>query len=209
MDDASTDYSMWKATKSLERPTMNIPLVRKQDHTWARNNKEKAEVFAEHLARSFKPNEEKNMDTPRRIEDTQVKPKPAITPKEILNAIKIHTNPKKAPGFDLITGEILKQLPKKAIIKITYLYNTAFWLKYVPSYWKAAEVIMISKTEKPAAEVTSYTPISLLPKLSKLFEKLLLKRLKHILDEGHIIPTDQFGFRNNPTMIDQVHTQNN
>jgi hypothetical protein len=36
-----------------------------------------------------------------------------ITPKKILIAIKDSINPKKAPGFDLITGEILKQLPTK------------------------------------------------------------------------------------------------
>jgi hypothetical protein len=100
MDDISTDYSLRKGTKRLKQPTMNIPLVRKQNHTWARNNKEKAEVFAEHLERNFKPHEEKTMDTLRRIEDTQVKWIPPVTPKEILNATKIHTNPKKVPGFD-------------------------------------------------------------------------------------------------------------
>jgi hypothetical protein len=72
-DDASTDYSLWKATKRLKRPTMNIPTVRKQDHTWTRNNKEKAEAFADHLERTFQTNEEKTMDSPRRIEETRLK----------------------------------------------------------------------------------------------------------------------------------------
>jgi hypothetical protein len=52
------------------------------------------------LERTFKLNEEKTMDTPRRREDTQVKRIPPVTPKEILNAIKIHVNPKEAPGYD-------------------------------------------------------------------------------------------------------------
>jgi hypothetical protein len=80
---------------------------------WARNNKEKAETFAEHLERTFKPNEEKTMDTPRRIVEAQTKQIAPVTPKELLNAIKVHINPKKAPVYDLITGEVLKQLPKK------------------------------------------------------------------------------------------------
>jgi len=58
-------------------------------------------------------------------------------------------------GFDLITGEILKQLPKKAIVKLTHLYNAAFRLKDVPSYWNAPEVIMLPKPGEPATEVTS------------------------------------------------------
>jgi hypothetical protein len=112
------------------------------------------------------------------IEETQFQQIPPITPKEILNAIKKNINPKKAPGFDLITGEILKQIPKKAIVKLTYLYNTAFRLKYVPSYWKAAGVITIPKPGKPATEITSYRPISLLPVLSKQFEKTTVERIE-------------------------------
>jgi hypothetical protein len=132
---------------------VNIPPVRKQDHTWTRNNKEKAEV-AVHLEWTFQPNKEETMDSPQRIEEAQIKQIPPVTLKEILSAIKVDIHSKKAPRFDLIMGEILKQLPKKAIVKLTYLYNAAFRLKCVPSYWKAAEVIMILKPGKPATEVT-------------------------------------------------------
>jgi len=104
--------------------------VRKHDRTWARNNKEKEEAYADHLEQTFQPHEEKTMDNLRRIEETQIQRIPSITSKETLNAIKVNINPKKALGFDLITGEILKQLPKKAIVKLTYLYNAAFRLKY-------------------------------------------------------------------------------
>ena len=51
-----------------------------------------------------------------------------------------------------------------------------------------AEVVMIPKPGKPPHEATSYRPISLLPIISKLFEKLLLKRLKLIVDEKNLIP---------------------
>jgi len=66
---------------------------------------------------------------------------------------------------------------------------------------------MILKQGKPTTEATSHRPISLLPILSKLFEKLLLKIFKPILDEKQIIlvPAYQFGFRNKHSTIDQVH----
>lgn len=54
-DDASTDYALWKATRPFKRPTMHVPPVRKHDSTWARNNKEKAETFADHLEKPSKP----------------------------------------------------------------------------------------------------------------------------------------------------------
>jgi hypothetical protein len=99
---------------------MHIPPVRKHDRTWAQNNTEKAETFAGHLERTFQPHEERNMDNLRRIEEVQNQTIPPVTPKEILIAIKDSINPKKALGFDLITGEILKQLPHKSVVKLTH-----------------------------------------------------------------------------------------
>jgi hypothetical protein len=81
------------------------------------------------------------------------------TTTEVKNVINNNINPKKAPGFDLITGEVIQQLPRKAIVKITNLINAAFRLKYVPRLWKVAEVIMIPKPGKPPHEAASYRPI--------------------------------------------------
>jgi len=78
-------------------------------------------------------------------------------------------------------------------------------LKYVPKIWKVAEVIMIPKAGKPSHKVSSYRPISLLPVISKLYEKLLLKRLKPLIESKQLIPSHQFGFRKSHSTIDQVH----
>jgi len=121
---------------------------------------------------------------------------------EVKNEIKNNRNPQKAPGFDLITGDVLQQLPRKAIVKITNLINAAFRLKYVPRLWKVAEVIKIPKPGKPPHEAASYRPISLLPVMSKLFEKLLIKRLKPIIERKDLIPNHQFGFRSKHSTID-------
>jgi hypothetical protein len=75
----------------------------------------------------------------------------------------------------------------------------------VPDAWKMAEVIMIPKQGKPPNEVASYRPISLLQIISKLFEKLLLKRLKPLIESKNLKPCHQFGFRNNHATTDQIH----
>lgn len=61
---------------------------------------------------------------------------------------------------------------------------------------------MLKRPDKPAHKVTSYRPISLLPAFSKLLEKLLLKRLKPLVEAK--IPDFQFGFRNQHSTIEQV-----
>jgi len=39
----------------LKRPQIQYPPIRKQDGSWARSEKEKAETFATHLSKIFKP----------------------------------------------------------------------------------------------------------------------------------------------------------
>lgn len=46
-------YSLWKATKGLKRPKMQISPIRKDDTTWARSSKQKAKLFAMHLEETF------------------------------------------------------------------------------------------------------------------------------------------------------------
>lgn len=58
------------------------------------------------------------------------------------------------------------------------------------------------KHEKPPTEVSSFRLISLLPVISKLFEKVLLKHMKPIIEENNLIPFHQFGFREKHSTTD-------
>jgi hypothetical protein len=64
---------------------------------------------------------------------------------------------------------------------------------------------MILKPEKNPNYAASYRPISLLPILSKVLEKILLKLLVSIIDEHQLIPKRQFGFRKGHGTIGQIH----
>ena len=85
------------------------------------------------------------------------------------------------------------------------MINAAFRLKYVPRLWKVGEVIMIVKSGKPPHEASSYRFISLLLAISNLFEKLLIKRIKPLIEAINLIPSHQFRFRHKHSTIDQVH----
>lgn len=202
----SADYSLWKAVKHIKRPITPIPPI-KSDLIWIKNNQGKADLFADYLEKIFTPNppergESPLPEIPTREIDIEIQP---VTTNEIIKTIKNEINCKKAPGFDYITGEILKNLPRKVIVKIKHIVNACFNLRYVPKLWKVAQVIMIPKPGKPVDQCTSYRPISLLPVLSKLFEKLFLKRLHPVIEKRKIIPNHQFGFRKQHSTIDQVH----
>ena len=110
----------------------------------------------------------------------------------------------KAPGYNLITGQMLKHLPYKTTALLTLIFNRVFTLSYFPVIWKYAEIIMIPKPGKPPYEPTSYRPISLLPITSKLFERLL-KRISKEHDLSTLLLSHQFGFRERHSTIHQVH----
>jgi hypothetical protein len=183
---------------------MQTPPIKKLDGSWARNNEQKALRFAEHLENIFQPNTAENNEVLSDVVLQDSVEIPLTSPAEVKTEIRTNINPKKAPGYDLITGQILIELPRKALVKLTNLINASFRLKYVPQLWKVAEVIMIPKPDKLPHE-TSYRPIFLLPIMSNLFKELLLKSLKIIIEERNLIPDHQFGFRNQHSTIDQVH----
>jgi hypothetical protein len=96
----------------------------------------------------FKPNEQQSRNEDQLVLSEENEEVPSVMPKEVANKIKRNIKPRKAAGFDLITGEILKQLPRKGIVKLTHLINASFRLKYTPEVWKIVEVIMIPKPGK-------------------------------------------------------------
>jgi len=54
---------------------------------------------------------------------------------------------------------------------------------------------MLPKPGKPPNDIKSYRPISLLPIVSKVYEKLFLMKVRPIVNSKELIPNHQFGFR--------------
>ena len=116
------------------------------------------------------------------------------TPKEVQTFLKKFKN-NKSPGTDGINYKVLKNLPNKGSIYITKLANAMMLLGYFPEQWKTAKIIVIPKPGKNLALPENYKPISLLPHLSKLTEKIVAQRIKNFVDSKNILIKEQFGFR--------------
>lgn len=101
----------------------------------------------------------------------------------------------KKPGKDKIPNIALKRLPGKGIEFLVNLTNNILRLSYFPEDWKIANIIPVLKSDKPADEVQSYRPISLLCSMSKVVERIIFDRILSFAYENDIIPPEQFGFR--------------
>lgn len=101
----------------------------------------------------------------------------------------------KAPGFDQIKNVALRNLSTVAIAHFTAIANAIFRLKHFPSHWKVAKILAFPKKDKSPKDPRNYRPISLLPSLSKLIERICAIHLKSEMQEKRVLPDEQFGFR--------------
>jgi hypothetical protein len=186
------DTSLWKATKGCKRPQVSIPPLRASDGSWAKSDFEKAAAFGDHLRQVFTPHSSFHPNN-LVVSDSLDVPCPMslhITPSfpAEVSAVIARLNVRKAPGYDLISGKVLQVLPPTAVVLLTTLYNSMLRLSYYPLLWTFAQIIMVPKPGKPAQDVASYRPISLLPIPAKVFAKILLKQLRSDVNLSHLIP---------------------
>jgi hypothetical protein len=161
----ATEYLLWKATKRLNRPQTHIPPLRTAAGGWAKSDTQKTHVFQPYDSEIPDVEERETLhpqEAPSRLET------PA---KKIQNyrstGCDKNMRTKKAPGYDLITGRILKELPEVGLRAITIIFNSVMRTGCFPAQWKVSQIITILKPGKLADEVTSYKPISLLTILSR------------------------------------------
>ena len=77
---------------------------------------------------------------------------------------------------------------------LTFLINKALKAQTVPDCLKGAVVVPIFKSGN-LSEANNDRPISLLPAISKLFEKIIYIRITSFLKHINQLHNDQFGFR--------------
>lgn len=99
-----------------------------------------------------------------------------VLPAEVKEEVN-KLNPRKDPGYFLISWQVLKKLPRNAVDLLTVIFNPMLSLSYFPIIWKYDEIVMIHKPAKPQHETTSYPPRSFFPVISKALEQFLLKRI--------------------------------
>ena len=87
---------------------------------------------------------------------------------------------KYSSGHDGLTSELIKDIINYIAIPLTILINKSLNTGIVPELLKTAKVIPIYKA-KDKEQLNNYRPISLLPTISKILEKIVHKRLYNFL----------------------------
>ena len=78
--------------------------------------------------------------------------------------------------------------------EISTIFRILIWNGSFSVYWHLANVTPIPRNSS-SSFISDYIPISITPIQSKLFERLLAKRLCQFLELPNFLPASQFGFR--------------
>ena len=90
-------------------------------------------------------------------------------------------------------------------LPLTHIINTSLVTGVVPSKFKIAKVIPIFKAGQ-CDDMYNYRPISILPSLSKIMEKIIANRLFSLLEKIYFLCKYQFGFIPNKNTTHTIST---
>ena len=116
-----------------------------------------------------------------------------ITQESVLNLL-VKINPNKAVGIDNLGGRFLRDGAKILAKPITQLFNLSIEKSKFPDKCKIAKLKPLFK-KGSKQEPKNYRPISLLPLVSKIFEKIVHCQTQEYLDTHKILYKYQSGFR--------------
>ena len=103
-------------------------------------------------------------------------------------------NIKKSCGYDSISNKILKFSSSVITPFIVKLFNECIKNGIFPDCFKTAQVVPLFKGGE-REDRTCYRPISLLPAVGKLLEKVISVRTTKFLQKNNAFSNHQFGFR--------------
>ena len=127
-----------------------------------------------------------------------------FTQSEVIDVFK-NMSPKKAPGHDHLTSDIILKFAESHTSILTTLYNKCLSTGLFPTSWKRALVKVLPKPGKDDYELLgAYRPIGLLSVLGKGLESLIKSRLSHDLHVRNQLSKRQFGFTAQTSTSDAI-----
>ncbi len=116
-----------------------------------------------------------------------------IAEAEVTKAIE-HLNPTAGAGADGISARMLKLAPSTISSVLTSIINRSLTTASFPTLWKMGIVTPVHK-RGCKFNISNYRPITILPILSRVFERILSRQISSFLEDENLLSPQQHGFR--------------
>ena len=103
---------------------------------------------------------------------------------------------KTSSGHDGVSSKLVKDLKYALSFPLSIIINNSLAMGLVPDMAKLAKIIPIYKA-KDKKDISNYRPISLLPVVSKILEKVVHNFFYTFLEKNKVVYASQYGFRKN------------
>ena len=100
----------------------------------------------------------------------------------------------KSSGNDGLPPRLLKDSATIIAPPLTHIINLSLQHGLIPSEWKSTKIVPIHKSGSKS-DFDNYRPISILPSVSKVIEKIVHRQLMKFLNDNRLLSENQFGFR--------------
>ena len=101
---------------------------------------------------------------------------------------------KTSKGIDGISVKFIKEIKDIVVKPLTIIINQSLHVGKFPSKLKIAKIVPIFKKDNEQL-IENYRPISVLPAMSKVFEKVMFTQLYDYFTVNNILYRSQYGFR--------------
>lgn len=191
---AASDNSkkFFKQVRSSLSTRVSLPLLRNTDGSMLSDDYLVASKFADVFSGSFTiepPGALPCLRTPRCLETFEL----IDFPPELIESQLANLDTSSSPGLDGFTARLLKECASALSHPLSIIYRTSFLQGALPQAWLDASVTPIfKKGDKLSAD--NYRPISMVPIVSKIAERIIVDKLLPFLLSNGIIPEQQHGF---------------
>ena len=114
----------------------------------------------------------------------------SVSYKETLEEVKSVRNDC-STGNDNIPISLVKLVAENISSPLTCIINECIRLSVFPTEWKCARISVIPKIDNPTIASDDYRPISILPVLSKVLERLIMEQLCNFIETNNIYSSTQ------------------
>ena len=195
----------WKVVKSIygQKKTFQIPSITHNGQNFTTS------VDKAHLFNVFFSSQQMQTDIPQNHKlpplefrtDSRLN-EIIINEHNVLKALK-QINPNKASGPDGISGRLLLETADSICKPLSLLFNKSLQSGIFPSEWKKANITPVHKKQDKSV-LSNYRPISLLPCIAKIFEKIVYDNLYNYLSTNTLLTWRNAGFKKNDSTINQL-----
>ena len=187
------------------QPSGYSPLLSADGSRLIAEKKQILERWAEHFNQVLNRPADINEEAITRLPQVQINRDLDIIPSvgEVHRAIKQLVSGK-APGSDGIPAEVYKAGGPAVVQKLTELFQSIWEKGTVPQQFKDASIVHIYKRKGNRQSCDNHRGISLLSIAGKILARVLLNCLLHHLEQSHLLPESQCGFRAQRGTVDMI-----